>query len=426
MKIAKASLLLNLNKSGYMQKTTQNSTALLAATFTLITLYAVSAAPTPLLNLYQQQIGLTNGDLAMTAVSYFLSMLGTLLVLSRLSNHLGRRLISTAALGFIITACVLLNVAQDKTLFMLARAFTGVACGLGSSAVAAYIIDSVPPERAKLGTIITGSAPLVGLCGGTFSAAAWAAHSHDFAPIYITLILFSGIGLIGIGLSKETVPMNAKNVWRSLRPTLSVPVALRPYLPAAAAAFAGTWTMGGLYMAYSSSIVHELFGTACPLLAAAIYAALLAPNILGNMFAGKFNPQTAQKIGISLFFASVGCVAIALNIASATLFFAATLTAGIATGLAFTGSMQTLLQRTQSEDRAAVLSVIYLISYSGAVLPNFAVRQVADLFSLNQIVWGYVVLAFVAWLVVMIFSPRAKTHRVTLAEMIPLQTELKE
>lgn len=391
-----------------MQKTTPNLTALLAATFTLITLYSLSAAPTPLLNLYQHQIGLTNGDLAMTAVSYFLSMLGTLLVLSRLSNHLGRRVVSMAALLFTITACAMFYVVQDKTLFLLARAFTGIACGLGSSAVSAYIIDNVPPERAKLGAIITGSAPLIGICGGTFGAAAWATHSHDLTPIYLTLIALCTIGLIGIGFSRETVLGNTQNLWRSLRPTLSVPVALRPYLPAAAAAFAGTWTMGGFYAVYSASMVHELLGEASPLLAAAVYAGLLAPNILGNLFAGKFNPQTAQKLGISLFFISVMSIAIALNIASTILFFVATLLAGIATGLAFTGSMQTLLQRTQSEDRAAVLSVIYLISYSGAVLPNFAVRQVADLFSLNQIVWGYVALALVAWLVVFLFSVSPK------------------
>lgn len=400
-----------------MQKTPQNSTALWAATFTLTTLYAVSAAPTPLLNLYQQQIGLTNGDLAITAVSYFLSMLATLLVLSRLSNHLGRRAVSIAALGFIIAASLLLNIAQDKTLFMLARAFTGIACGLGSSAVAAYIIDSVPPERAKLGAIITGSAPLLGLCGGTFGAAAWAAHSHDFSPIYLTLILLSVMGLIGIGFSRETVQVNRQNLWRSLRPTLSVPTALRPYLPAAAAAFAGTWTMGGFYMAYSSSIVKELFGEASPLLAAAIYAGLLAPNILGNLFAGKFSPQTAQKAGITLFFLSVMGIALGLNIASSTLFFAATLLAGVATGLAFTGSMQSLLQRTQSADRAAVLSVIYLISYSGAVLPNFVVRQVAGLLSLNQIAWGYEGLACVAWLVVILFAPRKNEFAVQLEEV---------
>ena len=69
------------------------------AACSLVAVFAASASPIPLYEIYRRTDGLSHADLALTAVSYFVAVMAALLVLGRLSNHLGRRPVSLAALA---------------------------------------------------------------------------------------------------------------------------------------------------------------------------------------------------------------------------------------------------------------------------------------------------------------------------------------
>jgi hypothetical protein len=60
---------------------------------------SASASPIPLYQIYRRSDRLTKSYLALTAVAYFVAVMAALLVLGRLSNHLGRRPVSLAALA---------------------------------------------------------------------------------------------------------------------------------------------------------------------------------------------------------------------------------------------------------------------------------------------------------------------------------------
>jgi MFS-type transporter involved in bile tolerance (Atg22 family) len=79
-------------------------------------------------------------------------------------------------------------------------------------------------------------------------------------------------------------------------------------------------------------------------------------------------------------------------------FFIATLFAGISQGLAFTGSIRSLLDKIGQEDRAGLLSSIYIISYSGAAIPNMIVARLAGGFNLFEIAVGYGLLVTLVWI----------------------------
>jgi sugar phosphate permease len=89
-------------------------------------------------------------------------------------------------------------------------------------------------------------------------------------------------------------------------------------------------------------------------------------------------------------------------------FLIATVLAGISQGAAFTGSMRSLLDKTSQEDRAGLLSSIYLISYSGAAIPNLVVARVASSFSLFDIAVGYDILVAVACIITLFALSRNK------------------
>ena len=79
--------------------------AFLSAVVSLVVSFAAAAAPIPLYNIYRGEDGFTNAGISMAIVAYAVGTIAALLVLGRLSNHLGRRLTAIASLGLLLRSC---------------------------------------------------------------------------------------------------------------------------------------------------------------------------------------------------------------------------------------------------------------------------------------------------------------------------------
>lgn len=90
---------------------------------------------------------------------------------------------------------------------------------------------------------------------------------------------------------------------------------------------------------------------------------------------------------------------VALGRGAVAPFLVASAVAGFAQGAAFAGSMRALLATAGPLERAGLLSAIYLMSYSGAAVPNFIAGRLSDHMSLFHIALGYGALAAVACLI---------------------------
>ena len=62
-----------------------------ASIVVMIVVYAASSAPIPLYSNYQSILAITKASLSLTAVTYFLGTVISLLFFGRLSNYIGRR-----------------------------------------------------------------------------------------------------------------------------------------------------------------------------------------------------------------------------------------------------------------------------------------------------------------------------------------------
>src|SRR6201991_2763567 len=82
--------------------------AFISAVVSLVATFAAVGSTIPLFNIYRAEDGFTNAGISMTVVAYSVATLATLLVLGRLSNHLGRRPTSIASLILLLLGCVLL------------------------------------------------------------------------------------------------------------------------------------------------------------------------------------------------------------------------------------------------------------------------------------------------------------------------------
>jgi MFS family permease len=103
-----------------------------------LAVFAASASPIPLYELYRRTDGLRHADLSLTAVAYFVAVMAALLIYGRLSNHVGRRPVALAALPITAAGTPVLTQVHSVAPLIAGRVLQGIGCGLASSALAEY------------------------------------------------------------------------------------------------------------------------------------------------------------------------------------------------------------------------------------------------------------------------------------------------
>lgn len=375
-----------------------------AAAVSLVAVFAASGAPIPLYERYRVADGLTTGDLSIAAVSYFVAVMIALVVFGRLSDHLGRRTVSLLAVALAAAGSLSLLEVASLGVLVPGRILHGLACGLGSSAIAAYIVDLAPEKPRWLAAATAAGAPLIGLTIGAVGAGALAEYGPaplqaPYAAVTALLVLCAILLLAG----PEALTRRPGTL-ASLRPRVHLPQAIRPLLPAAVAVFCGTWALGGFYQAFSPTISAQNLGTSNSLVAGIVFASFMAPYAFGGPLTGRLASLTAQRVGIVVFALAVCGIVLGLFTGTVLTVTVCGIIAGAAQGAAFTGSLRALLARTSVADRAGLMSTVYLFSYGGATIPSLIAGRLAGILELDQISLGYAALAVVAAVIVLVFS----------------------
>ncbi|AXK45700.1 MFS transporter [Brachybacterium saurashtrense] len=374
-----------------------------AVVASLVMVFAASGAPIPLYERYRAAEGLTTGDLSLAAVAYFVAVMVALVVLGRLSDHVGRRAVALAAVVLAAAGSLSLLDVTGLGVLVTGRVLQGVACGLGSSAIAAAIVDLAPARSRWIAATAVAGSPLIGLTLGALGSGALAEHGP--APLQSpSLIVSALLAVCGVLLVLSPEPVARRSgALRSLRPQVHLPQAIRPLLPAAVAVFCGTWALGGFYQAFSPTISAQQLGTDSTLVAAVVFASFMAPYALGGPLTGRLSPFAAQRLGIVVFALAVLGVVAGLRSGTILAVVLCGMVAGAAQGAAFTGSLRGLLGRIGPGERAGLMATVYLFSYGGAAVPSLlSGRLTAAGVSLQTLSLGYAVLAGLAAAVVLL------------------------
>ena len=382
----------------------------IASAASLAAVFAAAGAPIPLYERYREGDGLSTADLSLAAVAYFAAVMITLLVLGRLSDHLGRRMVSVAAVAMAAAGCLALLSVNSLGLLAAGRILQGIGCGLASTALASYTVDTAPERPRWLAAATTAGAPLAGLTVGALGSGALVQYAP--APRQLAYLLTAALLVVCavlLLLSPETVT-RSRGVLASLRPRVAVPAQVRPLLPAATAVFVSTWALGGFYQAFSPSVAADRLGTSNTLIAAAVFASFMAPNAIGGPLTGRLSPPAAQRLGMAVFAVAVIGIVLSLRAGAVVPVIIGGLIAGTAQGAAFTASMRAMLARVSPGQRTGLLATVYLISYSGAAIPGLIAGRLSAHFTLIQIAGAYAVLAALACAVTFAVSRPATTE----------------
>ncbi|MFF5297002.1 MFS transporter [Paractinoplanes globisporus] len=365
--------------------------AAIAAVF--VTFAAASAAPSPLYVVYQHLWGFSATTLTVVFAVYVVGLIGALLSLGALSDHVGRRPVLAAAITLEAASLALFLTAGDVTVLLVARLLQGIATGAALTTLGAALVDLNPPHAPGRAGLINGIAPVAGLAVGALGCGALV----QFAPEPTHLIwalLLAAMVLAGYVVARipETSARRPGAV-ASLSPRLGVPSRLRADLLAIAPIIVASWAIGGLYLSLGPSVAAGVFGLTNHLVGGFVVTLLCGTGAITSYAMRKVpTPRVLTVAAVLLTLGSVVSVA-GLEWESITLAAAGTVISGIGFGASALASFGTLATLAAPHERGELFAVALVIAYTAFSVPAVIAGFAATSFGLHPtaLVYGIAV-----------------------------------
>jgi uncharacterized protein (DUF427 family)/MFS family permease len=378
-----------------------------------VSFLAASSAPSPLYATYQKEWGFSALTTTFVFGVYAVAFLVALLTVGRLSDHVGRRPVLLAGIVGEIVALGIFVDAHSVVALIAARIVQGVATGTAIGAIGAGMLD-VDESR---GAVANATAPGLGTASGallTSFAVQWLPAPTQLT--YLTLAAVLAVQALGVLLLLPETSPRAPGAWRSLVPQVSIPAQTRRPLLVAAPVLFAVWALAGFYGSLGPSLIDELVGSASAV-DAGLGLGILAGVAALTTFVLRATPASrVMLIGTGALAGGVAIVLLALAAGSPVIFFTGTASAGIGFGAGFQGGIRLVAPLAHPDQRAGVLSVLFVISYVGLGIPaiaaGVAVVKGGNLIATSY-VYGAAVMALAGFATVNLIRLRAEPPSAT-------------
>lgn len=366
-----------------------------AAATTVVAVFVLSNAPTPLYVGWQQAWGFSSGVLTVIFAVYMVGLVGTLVVAGRLADRHGRRLVLVPAMLVAVAAGALFFLAQGVLWLLAARFLAGVAVGGAVTAGMAAVVDVAPSAKKRAGGLIASTSVVIGaglgpLFSGIIANVTDAPQRWTFATVSV---LVAAALAVSTRLPLGRPPQPSLNKQRSEfvrwpRP----PRDRRRELVWGAATFGPGITATSFVLALGPSVLAGPLGVPDPLVAGMIACAMFLLSAGIQFAAAKL--ATRVHLALSSIAAVMGMVALGLAVTVAPwwpVFLAAALLAGIAQGLGQLAGLTLIATRIPSDRRAESNAALNIAGYIPAGALSVATGYFADVIGLPSAVLVFAV-----------------------------------
>jgi MFS family permease len=374
-----------------------------AAAAAIIVLFAAAAsAPTPLYVVYQKAWGFSATTLTLIFAVYVIGLIGSLLVVGALSDHVGRRPVLVAAIALEGAAFILFLVAGNVTGLLAARVAQGIATGAAFSTLGATLVDLNPPRSPGRAGLVNGIAPISGLAVGALGCGALV----EFAPaptrlVFALLLIAAVVAVVVVALMPET-SSRRPGALASLKPVLGIPVRLRPDVYAIVPIIIASWSLGGLYLSLGPSVAASLFGIRNHLIGGLVVTLLCGTGALTAFALRRWATSKVLGLSAALLAAGTALSFAGVEVHAASLAGIGTVVAGMGFGSSALGSFGTLARIAGPGERSELLAAALVIAYVAFSLPavaagfattSFGLRPTTVVYSLGVVALGVIALA---------------------------------
>jgi MFS family permease len=383
------------------QAHTRRHSLFFGVTTAVIALFmAASSAPSPLYVVYQHMWGFSPTVLTVVFAIYVLGLLAALLVVGRLSDHIGRRPVLAGAIAVEALSLVLFLSAGDTVSLSVARLFQGVATGAAMSVLGAALVDLAPPGAKHRAGAVNSIAPTGGLALGAVGCGALVQFGP--APTHLVYaVLLAGMVVAGgaVLLMPETVTRR-QGALGSLTPKAGIPVHLRSDLAPVIPVLIAGWALGGLYFSLGPSVAAGVFGLSNHLIGGIVIALLCG---VGAITSFLLRPVPAPRLllpAVAALGAGTALALVGVHSGHVAFAVAGTVVAGAGFGAAALAGFGTVARIAMPHERSALIAVIYVISYLAFSVPavvagfadtHYGLRPTTEVYTL--VVLGLALLA---------------------------------
>ncbi|WP_280155806.1 MFS transporter [Piscinibacter sp. XHJ-5] len=351
----------------------------------LITFLAASSAPSPLYAIYREAWGFSALTLTLVFSSYAFALLAALLVFGALSDHRGRRDVLLAALGLELVAVLVFRGAESVHWLLAARVVQGVATGIASSALSAGLLD-LHRER---GAVVNSVAPMVGLGVGALGASLLAQFAPAPTQLVFELLLVAFALQVAAALYlPETVERRA-GAWRSLRPSLAIPLKARTTMWQVLPVNTAQWALGGLYFSLGPTLARLVTHNHSPLMGGALIGLLSFGSAAAILMVRNRPARWALAVGAAALAIGVGVTVAGVQFESAAAFFVGSLIAGLGFGAGLNAAVRSLVPLAAPHERAGLMSSYFVLSYLAFSVPAIVAGLFTGQYGLRTTALGY-------------------------------------
>jgi hypothetical protein len=155
----------------------------------------------------------------------------------------------------------------------------------------------------------------------------------------------------------------------SLRPRFRLPGPARAAMLIAAPALVATWSLVGFYGALGPTLVRRISGSPSIALGGFSLFVFAASGALAVLLTRQRTPRALMLGAMAALIGGVALTLFAIRHTSIGWLFAGIIVAGTGFGAGFQGAVRTVVPLAGADQRAGVLSILYVIAYLSMGLP---------------------------------------------------------
>ncbi|MFD8232683.1 MFS transporter [Streptomyces sp. NPDC059696] len=359
---------------------------------------AGTTLPTPLYPLYQDKFGFSELTVTVVYALYAFAVIAVLLLVGNASDAVGRRPVLLCGLACAAVSAVCFLCATGIGWLYAGRLLSGLSAGLFTGAATAYVMELAPPGGASRATFVATAANMGGLgCGPLVSGllaqyAPWPLH----LPFVTHLALVGASAAVLLWLAETVRERQPLRTVRPQRPALP-PQVRAVFGPAATASFVG-FALFGVFTSVSPAFLVESLDVSDHAVSGLIVALAFFSSTAGQLAVGRVGVRRSLPLGCAGLLAGLALLAGALWWDQMALLIASALVGGIGQGLAFRGALTDVAEASPADRRAAVISTLFVVAYTGISVPVIGVGLLTGPLGLEGA--GLVFIACMAVLVV--------------------------
>ncbi len=370
-------------------------------------MFVATTLPTPLYVIYEHTFGFSRITLTLVYAVYVVGNLVALLLLGRISDLVGRRKVSLAAIAVAAVSTLLFLFASGTGWLFWARIFNGLAIGLTAGTGTAWITELDPDQDRSRASFITTSSNFLGLATGSSLAGLLAQYAPWPLQLpFVIYLLVLAILAILVARTRETVKRHSEDLRAVLqRPRLGIPAGLRAQFVSPAVTVFGAMALVGFYAALIPSILAENLGQTSHAVAGLVVGALMLVVSITIVATRNATSRTAMLAGLALLPPGLALLVASQAAGSMPILLAGTFVSGISAALGYRGSLQVVNEIAPSDRRAEMVSTYFVAGFAGNALPvigvgvisTFASALIASIVFAVTITGFAVVALMIAW-----------------------------